>query len=87
VTLDNDTFTRPSCATTTPGGSTGTTPGGGTGTTPGGGTGTTPGGAPEPPPAAVVPASRASLAHLGAEPRCPRGRWLRPGAVSRCCSS
>jgi hypothetical protein len=52
VTLDNDTFTRPTCATTTggdsggttPGGTTGTTPGGGTGTTPGGGTGTTPGG-------------------------------------------
>jgi hypothetical protein len=53
VTLDNDTFTRPTCATTTggdsggttPGGTTGTTPGGGTtGTTPGGGTGTTPSG-------------------------------------------
>ena len=44
VTLDNDTFTRPTCATTIPDGGTGTTPGGGTGTTPGGGTGTTPGG-------------------------------------------
>jgi hypothetical protein len=45
VTLDNDTFTRPTCATTsTPGGNTGTTPGGSTGTTPGGSAGTTPGG-------------------------------------------
>ncbi len=43
VTLDDDTFTRPTCATTTtPGGSTGTTPGGSTVTTPDGSTGTTP---------------------------------------------
>jgi hypothetical protein len=43
VTLDDDTFTRPTCATTTiPGDSTGTTPGDSTGTTPDGSTVTTP---------------------------------------------
>jgi len=42
VTLDNDVFTRPSCAQSTPGGSSTTTPGGGSvTTTPGGGGGTT----------------------------------------------
>ncbi len=43
VTLDNDVFTTPTCATTTPGDSTGTIPGDTTGTTPGVTTGTTPG--------------------------------------------
>ena len=44
VTLDTDTFTKPTCATTTGGGGTGTTPGDDTTTTPGEGADTTPGG-------------------------------------------